>query len=96
MHHCCDAPKKELISQAINRQLIEFAQGSEITAKQKKAMLVTADRFLNHPPCKNYALTILYNLDPDHEIFAKDYVKPKPVREVYVEEIQINDEEQFF
>ena len=59
-------------------------------------MLTTADRFLHHPPCKQYALTILYNLDPDHEIFAKDYVKPKPVRDVYSEDIQIADEDQFF
>ena len=35
-------------------------------------------------------------LEPDHYIFAKDYIKPKPQREVYKEDILIENVEGFY
>ena len=48
------------------------------------------------PPNKNWLLTLLFNLEPEHEVFTKGYKKPKQSRMNMYEEIEVDDYDNFF
>ena len=43
-------------------------------------MANTAERIAKYPPDKNFLLLLLFNMHPNHEIFRKDYVRPKAAK----------------
>ena len=53
----------------------------------------TSKRVLQHPPNKNFSLTLLGNFQPSHEYFRKDYQKPKKYKQTtYIYEVDNSDD----
>ena len=42
------------------------------------ALQNTANLMRKKPPNKDYMINLLFTFNPEHPIFAKDYVKPRP------------------
>ena len=48
------------------------------------------------PPERNFQLMLLKFVSPKHFVFAKNYVRPKPQRNLADNEYQIEDHDSFF
>ena len=59
-------------------------------------MLRTADLVVARPPDANWIINVIGILEPNHEIFARDYVPPRAVVDRIVMEPQIENNDQFF
>lgn len=76
---CADPPcRKELAS--ILYDAMKRASLDNATQKERKAFHRTAEKVIKTPPAVNWMLICLSSIVPDHFVFARDYVKPKPVR----------------
>ena len=66
-------------------------EGPEFTA----ALQNTARQMRKTPPNKDYMINLLFTFNPEHQVFAKDYVKPRPrdydVAEANLAEVRNDD-----
>ena len=71
---CADPPKKKEMAKILHAVMSNFRKLGE---PMDSGMRRTAKHIRKKPPQFSWMMLMLSNLEPDHEIFAKDYVNPK-------------------
>ena len=87
---CADPPKKKELAKILHGVMSNFRKLGE---PMDSGMRRTAKHIRKKPPQFSWMMLMLSNLEPDHEIFAKDYVNPK--KTVAAEEL-VNSFDDFY
>ena len=80
MFSVVDQPTKLQLAGFLN-EAIRAKLATQLASQPKKwrdSVTALAERIVQNPPSKQYQLILLRHIAPHHEIFAKNYVKPKP------------------
>ena len=96
---CVQKPTKLVLSKYLADALKREAQNADpkqATREERDAVLLLATRILENPPDAHFQLTILKKVEPDHFVFAKNYVRPRIKRGKQAAIFQIEDPDGFF
>ena len=96
VYSCLDPPSKEICAEYVIEALKQNAYINRTDAEKKKAYLKTMRRVKKLPPNKNWLLTVLFNLNPDHEVFSKTYRKPRQSKMNMYQKVEVVDTNGFF
>ena len=77
IRNCADPPKRPDIVKALAKQMLE-SRGS-VDGNLLEAYDATRERINRIPPSTFWLLQLLSTINPEHYLFAKDYVKPREV-----------------
>ena len=75
MRNCCDPPNRQVLAELVSSKM----RSHEPTGRDPfdSSFKRTALEIVKKPPNKEWLLFMLATMDPDSEIFRKNYVKPK-------------------
>lgn len=86
---CASPPSKKDLAAIASHLLNEKASNDP---EHGEAYAATAQFVLEKPPCQRWLLAVICHLDPDHEIFGRQYVRPKrQTTQVAIDEKVIDD-----
>ena len=90
--NCADPPSKhELVRLLVEAMYGYPSQGVTFDTSFHRTIIKIKAR----PPCLTWMLAILSTIQSNHPIFAKDYIKPKPMKQGIVQG-QVPDPHSFF
>ena len=78
---CARRPTKKMLAVMLVAVMRNVTEPKE----KVEAIKATAELVLAHPPDMHWMLTCLAQIDANHEVFGRDYVPPKPVKEFEAE-----------
>ena len=78
---CADPPPRKDLSKIVGTLMIQHDFTLQFGAEVDAAIKATAHRIIKVGADVDWLLTILAQLEEDHPIFARDYVRPKKVLE---------------
>lgn len=70
---CADPPSRKELAQ----MLYELMASCD---NDISGFMATAELVIKHPPNAHWLILMLATVNHNHRIFAKDYVRPKPLR----------------
>lgn len=91
-------PTKAVLAQLLHDSIEDYIDGERVAAETPLAyaMLKTADLVLLRPPDCNWLINVLGILEPDHAIFSRDYLPPKPQMNKMPAQVQFVNDDHFF
>lgn len=75
---CADPPSRKELASVLHNLMVNC---DTVDPSVKASFLSTAQLILKHPPSAHWTLLVIAAMDPDNALFARDYVKPKPLRD---------------
>ena len=94
---CADPPSKLQVLKILDSLLeasIENNRSWDMALK--KSVKRTKRRIKKYPPSTWWMILLISTINPDHEIFSKDYTKPRVVRNEVQESLSIQNIDGFF
>lgn len=77
LYGCLDPPSRAVCATVLYHVMYDFVVTSDFGDVKRQAYYNTADRVRDHPPNRQFTLTLLGNFKPNHEYFEKDFTKAK-------------------
>ena len=92
LKQCVKPPSRKVLARILVDKMRTVVAAADMVRKLK----ATAILIENHPPDVNWMLTCLSQIDPNNDLFRKDYVLPKVDRAGLNVDIKVEDLQGFF
>ena len=94
LHECVKPPSRRKVAEILANVMKQVNAHASVIA----GLRATADLILEHPPDVEWMIKCLAQMDPNHEVFAKNYVPPKQSRDIEatIEVANLDDLQGFF